>query len=402
MKLLFVHDGEKLKEDNQGTYYTDGSYNQKVWDRYLDIFEDVSVIFRKDPKIYDPEYAKSKFEFFDKERINFIEIPTLSTSISSFLSINQRVKMERVIKDSVIQCNYLIVRLPSHAGNIAVKYAKKYKKPYLIEVVGCPWDSLWNHSLKGKALAPGALFSLRKTVKDAPFVIYVTNEFLQNRYPNSGKNIGCSDVTLTEFDDGIIKKRLDKINQFSNQQNLVIGTTAAVDVKYKGQQYIIEALSFLRKQGITNIEYQLVGGGNKKYLETISKQLGVEEQVKFLGTLQHRQVFEWLDQLDVYVQPSRQEGLPRALVEAMSRGLPAFGAKTGGIPELVEDEYIFSNTKDYINEICRIITSLNKDVMITQALRNFEESKKYDKQIIEKHRSNFLYDFFESGKKETS
>ena len=45
-----------------------------------------------------------------------------------------------------------------------------------------------------------------------------------------------------------------------------------------------------------------------------------------------------LDTCDIYVQPSLQEGLPRALIEAMSRGCPCIGARTAGIPELLPEE----------------------------------------------------------------
>ncbi|MFJ8064766.1 glycosyltransferase [Psychrobacillus sp. NPDC096426] len=402
MKLLFVHDGEKLKEDEDGIFYTDGSYNKEVWDRYLTIFGNVTVMFRKDSKIYNPVYAKGNFQFFDKVRINFIEIPNFTSSIWSFLNLRNRLDNKKKIKEVVKQSDYLIARLPSNAGNLAVKYAKKYKKPYLIEVVGCPWDSYWNHSLKGKIIAPGAMLSMRRVVKHAPFVIYVTNKFLQYRYPNNMKNIGCSDVTLKEFNNSLIDERLKKISNFDDQLKKVIGTTAAIDVKYKGQQYIIEALSVLRKQGITNIEYQLVGAGDQSYLKSIAKQYGVEEQVIFLGTLPHEQVFKWLNQLDIYTQPSRQEGLPRALIEAMSRGLPAFGARTGGIPELLEDKYIFSNSKRNIDEICKILQFFNKDNMSNNATRNFNESKKYDKEIIKGIRNKFLNEFIQSGIKNTN
>ena len=49
-------------------------------------------------------------------------------------------------------------------------------------------------------------------------------------------------------------------------------------------------------------------------------------------------IFEFLDSLDLYLQFSRGgEGLPRALVEGMSRGCPAIGSTVGGIPELLTE-----------------------------------------------------------------
>src|SRR5699024_742855 len=136
-------------------------------------------------------------------------------------------------------------------------------------------------------------------------------------------------------------KRLEKISRMKKNEKIVIGTTAALDVRFKGQQYIIKALSELKKQGATNFEYQLVGSGSASYLESVAKKYNISNQVKILGSMTHEDVFDWLENIDIYTQPSRQEGLPRALIEAMSRGLPSFGARTAGIPELLEDDFIF-------------------------------------------------------------
>ena len=181
---------------------------------------------------------------------------------------------------------------------------------------------------------------------------------------------------------------------------VVIGTTAAVDVRYKGQQYIIQALGELKKQGITNYEYQLVGGGDQAHLKSIAEKYNVTEQVKFLGAMPHNKVFKWLETIDIYTQPSRQEGLPRALIEAMSRAVPAFGARTAGILELLDNEFIFSNTRKNIDEIIDILKSFDIETMRVQAKRNYEESKKYDKDTIEERRRKFFEEFKKERKED--
>jgi glycosyltransferase involved in cell wall biosynthesis len=296
----------------------------------------------------------------------------------------------------VINNDFIIARLPSNVGSAAIKYARKYKKPYLVEVVGCPWDAYWNHSLKGKILAPYSYLKLKRIVKEAPYVIYVTNEFLQKRYPTNGMSTNCSNVALTEFDDKVLKNRLEKIKHIQETHKYIIGTTAAVNVRYKGQQYVIQALGKLKKQGVTNYEYQLVGGGDQRYLKSIAEKYDVVDQIKFLGAMPHNQVFDWLETIDLYVQPSRQEGLPRALIEAMSKAVPSFGARTAGIPELLEGKFIFSNTRKNIDEIIEILKSFDKETLTKQATRNYEESKKYDKGVIDERRRRFFEEFKKS------
>ena len=45
------------------------------------------------------------------------------------------------------------------------------------------------------------------------------------------------------------------------------------------------------------------------------------------------------DNIDVFIMPSLQEGLPRSMVEAMSRGCNVIGSRVGGIPELLDDNF---------------------------------------------------------------
>jgi glycosyltransferase involved in cell wall biosynthesis len=391
MKVLFCHDGP-LRRDEFNNYYGI-AHNDEMFKRYYNIAEELYVLIRvnyvckKDAEKNLSKITLSPFEV--------IECPNISNLKGMFL--NKR-KAKAIIYKAVKNADYIVARLPSFIGNLAVGYANKLDKPYLVEMVACPWDALWNHSLKGKIMAPYMYFKTKKLVNEAKCAIYVTNEFLQKRYPTKGKSVNCSNVALKKFDDNVLVNRFNKINKMKENSKIVIGTTAAVNVRYKGQQYVIKALGKLKKQGITNYEYQLIGGGDQTYLKSVAEKYNVTEQVKFLGSIPHDKVFDWLDTIDIYVQPSRQEGLPRALIEAMSRGVPAFGAKTAGIPELLEAEYIFSNTRKNIDEICNILQSFNKDTMRTQAKRNYVEAKKYDKKIIEERRRKFFEEFRELNK----
>ena len=237
-------------------------------------------------------------------------------------------------------------------------------------------------------MAPYLRNSMKNQVKHAPFVIYVTNNFLQKRYPTDGKSTNCSNVEINDVSQLILDNRIKRIN--SKVGKIIIGTAAAVNVPYKGHQYIIEALARLKREGIHNYEYQMVGFGDQTRLANIIKENDVEDRVKFMGSMTHEQVFEWLDSIDIYVQPSRQEGLPRALIEAMSRGLPSIGANTGGIPELLPSERIFSNSNKNIKEICDLLKTYSQSSMESDARRNFYEAKNYTIEKITEKRNEIL------------
>lgn len=392
MKLLFAYSAN-FKKDTEGNYYTGGSITEEMWKRYTSVSEEFTVISRLDSYIYEANYAKKKFNVFDKSNKKFIPIPNLSSKLRNFFDIKKHRDFNKTIKNAVINNDIIIVRLPSFVGIKAIKYARKYKRPYLIELVGCPWDALWNHSWKGKIVAPFIFLLTKHTVLNASHVIYVTNEFLQRRYPTHGKSTNCSDVSLQKLDDKALENRLNKIKEKNKKDKIIIGTAAAVDVRYKGQQYVTRALGKLKKKGFSNYTYQLVGGGDQSFLKSIAKKYDVIDQVEFLGTMPHEEVFKWLDNIDIYIQPSLQEGLPRALIEAMSRGVPAIGSNAGGIPELLDKKYIVKDIDRNIDYICDILESLDINEMIMQAKRNYEKAKKYNKEILEKKREEFLKDF---------
>lgn len=262
----------------------------------------------------------------------------------------------------------------------------------MVEVVGCSWDALWNYNSKGKLLAPLNYLKQKRAISESEYAIYVTSNFLQKRYPTRGDSINCSNVLLSNFDDSILINRTEKVKCRNLESTLVIGTTAAVDVKYKGQRSVIKALGKLKERGITNFEYQLVGSGEQKSLRLIAEKYAVTEQVKFLGAMPHKDVLNWLDSIDIYAQPSKTEGLPRGLIEAMSRGLFAMGSNVGGIPELLDEEYIFNKSNNE-EEICNILIEINKDKLLEQARRNFNVAKEYDQSLIESRRQLFLRKF---------
>lgn len=300
-----------------------------------------------------------------------------------------RSENKRTIRELVEENDWVITHVPDSVGELAAQYAHRLNKPFLAVAVGCPWDTLWNHSLRGKLIAPLSYLSMRRAMNNAPYALYVTSRFLQNRYPCKGISIGCSDVDLPAFDDTVLQKRLHKITNRRAPAEIKLATCAAVNVRFKGQQDVIKAIAILREQGI-DVHYHLIGGGAPSYLRNLARETGVEQNVHFMGVQPHEKVFALLDEMDVYVQPSLTEGLPRALVEAMSRALPCIGTKVGGIPELLGDGCLYrpGNTKS----LARLIAGLSEKKMQTEAIANFKHAKDYRSNLLNQRRKDFLQD----------
>ena len=165
MKLVFAHDHKLRLID--GKYYTVGGLRDSITDRYMEYFDSLTIFCRA---IEKQPYDTQLFELKNPK----IKVKPVSNG-SLILSQSALRMMEEEIKNA----DALIVKLHSKIAEYAIKYARKYKIPYLVEVVGCPWDAYWNHSIKGKIVAPMMTLSTKKEVKRAPYAVYVTKEFLE-------------------------------------------------------------------------------------------------------------------------------------------------------------------------------------------------------------------------------
>ena len=372
MKILFT--SEAVVE------YCNGLYHKTSFQPFINRYKYFGeIIFCSYVKLVD----KSKQSVLNTEGLTFLFLEKEIQPLKLY-SIKQhnKLKLEKAIQGIDI----IVSHLPSPIGIEAVKLAKKYNKPYFVGVVGCAWDAYWNHGIKGKLVAIPYYISMRKIVKESPFAFYVTQKFLQKRYPCNGTTIGCSNVEITEQNPIVLDKRILKILN-SNPDRINITTVAAVNVRYKGQEYVIRAIAKLNKSNGRKYHYFLVGGGDNSFLMNLVKSLKIVDYVHFVGPLPHEQISDFLDTMDIYIQPSRQEGLPRAVIEAMSRALPVFGSKTAGIPELLLDECVFDNCS--VKQIMYLMSKIDNNQMIYYAKRNFSEAMKYQKSILDARRYNF-------------
>ncbi len=387
MKLLFIHDIKALLLDNN---VFARSYGPTIWKRYLYTFSDILVCTRSQngtPQLINGidklNGANVKFD----SRIGMFRGPEVFFS--------RRIK--NILREDIKDADGIIIRLDSFLGLIAEKECRKQRKPYVIEVVGCAWDSFWNHGVAGKVLAPIMFLMMKKAVKKAQYTIYVTKEFLQRRYPTTGLSTNISNVSLPTADETILKNRILKIRQTDLMSSLHIMTTANVGVRYKGFQYVIKALGLIKKKyNRCNLIYHVVGEGDQSYLRNIAKKSEVSENIVFHGAMSNSGVFDLLKDIDIYIQPSLQEGLPRAMIEAMSCAVPCIGTDVAGIPELINDKFIYKRGRNMPQEIARLLLAFDLNTLEQEAINNFEKAKDYDSQTLNSRRNEFLKKYTES------
>lgn len=391
MRTLFVQGGSRIKIDSNNNLFVDGNFNNKILDDYFKLSDECVFLLRKDSKKYDDKILEKKFNRLDS-KFNIKLLSDVYVNTFSRFNISNLRKLDKIIKEEVKKSDKIIIRsIGNFYTNTVYKYCLKYKKVFIIEVTGLAFEGSWYHSLKGKLVAPLREIKLRNAVKKAPYVLYVTNEALQKRYPTKNKSIGCSDVRIDDIDILNLNNRIKKYSNYKNNERLKLGTIAFLDVKWKGQFDVIKALYILKNKYNIVFDYYLVGSGTGKNIKKVIKKYELEDQVHIIGPMEHKEIFKFLNTLDVYIQPSYREGLCRSIVEAMSTSCPVISSDAGGNFELVNSKFIFK--KGRVNEIVKILSKLNKEDLISETNRSYKESQKYNKKSLERIRDEFYNEF---------
>lgn len=159
-----------------------------------------------------------------------------------------------------------------------------------------------------------------------------------------------------------------------SEQDFVFMSTGQISVR-KNHEVAIRALA---KIDNANVKYLIVGFGEfEDKLKKIAEELGLKSRVVFAGY--RGDVKELLHIADAYIFPSLQEGLPAALMEAMSVGLPVVCSRIRGNTDLIEGGkggfiYDCFDIEGFAEGMKRIIAGAGK----TMGATNIETMKKFD------------------------
>jgi len=139
-------------------------------------------------------------------------------------------------------------------------------------------------------------------------------------------------------------------------------------VPKNGVDLVIEAMTQLPE----NVYFDIVGDGfQREILEKRVQELGLQERIIFHGQKEKEDIVRLLQNADVFVRPSRSEGLGNSFLEAMAVGLPVIATSVGGIPDFLFDPStykekatgLFCDTESFVS-----IADCVKRLMIDQTL----------------------------------
>ncbi len=352
----------------------------ELWSRYLDVYDEVNLLVRAEHCSEPPSGWKQA----TGTGVKVIPIPYY-VGPQQFIKNYKRIKT--TIKEALAEAEAIHLRLSCNIGT-EVWRLRSPTRPFGVEVVGDPYDVFAPGSVK-HPLRPVFrwLFpqDLKRQCHEATAALYVTKQALQQRYPCPNYTVGVSDVCLPEKT--LVSMPHPIKRDVSCYQLVYVGT---MDQLYKAPDVLIDAVAICVREGL-DLKLTMVGDGkHRKELEAQAAALSLKERVNFCGQLASSEaVRAELDRADLFVLPSYQEGLPRAMVEAMARSLPCIGSTVGGIPELLPPEDMIppGGAVELAQKIREIVTDPER--MALMSARNLEKARDYADEVLHKLRVDF-------------
>lgn len=365
-----------------GAVWTPALFGYSFWTRYLDVFSSVRVVAR----VQDVASVPEDWKRADGPSVSFAQIPSYHGVLQYLRRLPSIHRATRAIAD---EGEALILRVPSPASHHMFR-ALSAERPFGVEVVGDPYEvfapGAFQHPLRPllRAITP------RQTQAQcavACAVAYVSAHALQPSYPPR-PGAFVTEYSSVELPSETIA---DAPRRHQPQPRLEVVTVGTLEQMYKGFDVLIDAVALCTQQHGIGLSLRVVGDGkHRDDLAERARQKGVAEHITFLGRLPAGEAIrDELDRADLFVLPSRTEGLPRSMIEAMARAVPCIGTRVGGIPQLIGDEDLVP--PDDAEALAACMTSVVREPkrMDRMSERALERSRDYEEGILAVRRRAF-------------
>lgn len=343
-----------------------------------------------DTALYYPydETLPSKFEKSEEKglltyrrKLSKVKIPKMSLAVQILNIILDLKKICKDFKPDVIHAHCAIP-----AGFAVTLFGKLYGIPVVItehnpiehfalnkKLVKSQVNFAYSNSKANICVSNDSMNKMKSNFKDCDFRVIYNGIYSPEAIGNDG-----------------IKYRVDgKINC------CIVAAFYSKDIK--GYQYLIPAISKLKKQGMP-IVLHIVGGGDYfDYYVNMAKELDVEDCIIFYGNCEKKKVYSLVSQMDFNISASIYECSGVSVEEALLLGRPMLVTRSGGANSLVNDKVAIvvdrGSTEalaDGIAKMVEMLPQFNEKEIYKYAFENFEidqVSQKYMKlynSILEK------------------
>jgi phosphatidylinositol alpha-1,6-mannosyltransferase len=168
----------RFRKSANGNVYSTTVCDYKFWQRYLEVFNSVSVFAR----VLNKAETELALNVSNGPNVSFIELPTF---IGPWQFLTEYKRIRAFAKNAVKGGEAFILRIPGTIGTVLWQELMRKDLPYGVEVVGDPWDSLGPGSVRSIVrpfLRIKARMDMAKQCRFASAASYVTKYSLQRRY----------------------------------------------------------------------------------------------------------------------------------------------------------------------------------------------------------------------------
>ncbi len=382
---LSVVQSSRFARTPDGRIWTGTIKPYDFWERYLTVFDAVRVVAR----VRDVEAVPEDWKRSDGPAVEFHCVPSF---IGPWQYARRWRSVRRAVRRAFCPTDAFIFRGASVFSGLIHPWLQKTEHPYAMEVIGDPYDVF----APGVVRHPLRLYfrwkftrQLKTLCGQACACAYVTERKLQSRYPSAPSAL-TTHYSCIELPNGTIAVSPRAVRNEAEPVTLIfIGTLSQM---YKAPDVLIDAVAECVRR---EMDLRLVIVGDGRFRSTLAARASavfLGKRLRFLGALPAgKAVMDELDRADLFVLPSRTEGLPRAMIEAMARGLPCIGSTAGGIPELLpaEDLVPSGDVEALASTIGEVVAS--RDRRRRMAVRNLAKAKQYRSDVLRARRVDFYH-----------
>lgn len=363
-----------------GSVWTLSNFHRSFWNRYLEVYDSVEIVARAN---YVKEISSNARRVDENPFVTFRPIPFYIGPWDYLMKWKDiRATLKKIEQDA----EAVILRVGSPIADILQPILEKKNHPFALEVVGDPYDTFAPGSLKSP-LRPFYRWyfarKLRQQARSSSAASYVTSVRLPDRYPTSEKALRVFASSIELPPHHLSQGHRD----YTKSEVVRLITVGALEDWRKGPDTALNAIRKLKEQDIS-FHYTWVGDGRIRHeVESLAEKLGLRSHMTFTGHLPSGEaVLNALDAADVMILPTRGEGLPRAVIEAMARGLVCVATDVGGIPELLSQEFMHAPGDHH--RLAEILIGLinNKSVLNQESVKNRMKAENYLSDKIQQNR----------------
>ena len=368
---------------HQGVFYAASQEKYDFYQRYLRVFDRLKLVCRCEE---ENNIKNSRVSLNLDSRIEITPIPMFhgpKEYVKVYFAVG------KALKNVTEGCDAAILRIPSTVDIRVGWEVKKKVLPYACEVVYDAEDGWRGYKGLSRLAWKRIDKQMRQLCSSADGVACVTEYYLQKHYYSKKQNAFTENYSSLSLE----KSFYGSPRQYPAGRILTIAhiSSQVGEQSAKGHNQTIEAIKWLKDKGV-NVKVKFAGsdyfGGIAQYNKH-AEQLGVADSIEFVGFLSRDKIDSFLEDADLYVMPTKAEGLPRVIIEAIAKGLPCVTTPVSGNPELVHGHFLvdYYDTKTLADRIEELATT--PELYEKMSRDNFERSLKYEASILQARRDSF-------------